>query len=600
MTSSTNESSRTEAEFGSRLGVLKATPRKRFLRDSAMKLSIPDAVGEVVDNFIDNFARQRQLGYDADDLVIDIQLNPDEIVIRENSGGITPEDLTSFVQIGSSGREVEGAPRIGVWGSGQKLALARLGYNVTISSRHWQSDAAYQVPTPRGEVETGQVILHMNDEWWSNDDSWDVPVFAASTDLPRGETCYVVRSVNSFTPDAVDAVKKQLLVVYGDWLAETRDTQISVNGVSLRELLEHSDFEDERVRLEIPAIPRLTDAAISSTFAFPPGMQPSRHLFELTAPPMVEGASPRRLKMEIIVGLTPRQEKKRAGVYMFGVPATAKGAKLGARLFTLQPLQDESVGYSEGPGPLRKGDPTLGRLRMYVIFYGASVDIPWGEPGSPVKRGYNSVNDYAAQIRARIVEVARPYARITARAREIDLVPFSDHWDQASNETRMEIIRRGVGLKEMNDLDVADPELLRKLQSLATRTRHAVDLLEWDHVNDDEPPMDAPVLNESKSKSFVKKISERDKNLKQHKDEPDVAVGVFVDSIEELYEELPELNWTEAEEPQPREITVSYTVRLPSGVMRQVRQRSGLKRNEEALKAAVMAYVQEGAEQLAS
>src|SRR5439155_11634272 len=99
---------------------------------------------------------------------------------------------------------------------------------------------------------------------------------------------------------------------------------------------------------------------------------------------------PRRLRMEVIVGHTPRQVQQQAGVYMFGVPTARTGAKLGARMFVKDPLQDESVGYSGGPRSILRKHSSMGRLRIYCIFHGDSADIPWGMPGIPVKRGYNA------------------------------------------------------------------------------------------------------------------------------------------------------------------------------------------------------------------
>jgi hypothetical protein len=132
--------------------------------------------------------------------------------------------------------------------------------------------------------------------------------------------------------------------------------------------------------------PHLTDEALEATFAYPPGFAPSRHWFTLewkTEEP--EGDRLRevehKLRMQVIVGLMPKNDKKVSGVYMFGVP-TNEADEMGPRLFA-SAVQDEAVGYNEGTNAiLRKGDPTLGRLKVYVIFYGRSVDIPWGLPGN--------------------------------------------------------------------------------------------------------------------------------------------------------------------------------------------------------------------------
>ena len=175
--------------------------------------------------------------------------------------------------------------------------------------------------------------------------------------------------------------------------------------------------------------------------------------------PIVEGGErkevERKLPVKAIIGLMARQDQKGAGVYMFGVPETETGAELAPRWFA-GPLQDESVGYTTGPRSyLRKGHPTLGRLKMLIVFYGDSEFIPWGLPGSSVKRGYNTSNVFADEIAAFLKEIARPYARFTAKAREIDIVPYSAEWDKLSEPDRKSILRRGAYL-DLEDIDERD------------------------------------------------------------------------------------------------------------------------------------------------
>ena len=123
--------------------------------------------------------------------------------------------------------------------------------------------------------------------------------------------------------------------------------------------------------------------------------------------------------------------------------------QLGPRMF-VRKLQDESVGYVEpggrrNGGPLmRKNDPLLGRLRIYVNFYGASEDIPWGMPGSPVKKGFNAAHPAAAKIRDGILEASAPFVRVAPTARQIDLLPYSTEWAGLGEQQRADLIRRSA------------------------------------------------------------------------------------------------------------------------------------------------------------
>ena len=85
--------------YGERLGAIKATPAKRALRNDARKLGMADAMAEIIDNVIDNAAKQERLGRATRDLKIELWLTNDEIRCHENSGGVSPEDLRSFVRV---------------------------------------------------------------------------------------------------------------------------------------------------------------------------------------------------------------------------------------------------------------------------------------------------------------------------------------------------------------------------------------------------------------------------------------------------------------------------------------------------------------------
>src|SRR5262249_20614128 len=143
-------------------------------------------------------------------------------------------------------------------------------------------------------------------------------------------------------------------------------------------------------------------------------------------------------------------------------------------------LQDHTVGYSEGPRSLlRRGDPTIGRLRIYLEFHGLSEDIPWGLPGSPVKWGYYGANPFGFQIRETIKKYAKPYVRFGQRAREIDLVPYSLEWNQLSWNERKAQVRRGAFLESPEDVD--DPDVKPRIKELmASEFRHPA-FRSWDH-----------------------------------------------------------------------------------------------------------------------
>lgn len=631
------------AENTTRIGTLNAVPRKRALRNDARRLSASEALGEIIDNAVDNLEAQRATGYRADHLTMEINVIFDgdraqEVEIVEDSGGVSPENLLAFVQIGRTGNESalgQGAeseiPSIGVWGAGQKQAMGALGHDVSIRTRHWDSNSRYDI----GGRLVRQVELRMDPDWWQDEDNWGIPAYEPREAVAPGRTYYRIGALahaltrkelglpgdepedtgvaqdgeasSTLKWEVVTAeelasieeaegwrdrreesrvtVLQELQEVYGDLLDSREDVTIRVNGV----MLERRGH--------------ISKTALLETFAYPAGFEPSRHWFDVIwdAPERVGQQMkrvPHKLRMEIIVGLVPKADKYNAGVYMFGVPTGASGKQLGPRMFA-QKLQDESVGYTEGPNSLlRKNDPTLGRLRIYVVFYGRSEDIPWGLPGSPVKKGYNRAHLGAEQIRQRIRDVARPYARFTSRAREIDIAPFSNDWEARKEKEKLNLIRRSAELKK-GELDLVSPETLERVEALATRQfEPPARLVEWDHTLDQEqPPKPMPGLIEERAKEVVRELKGRDARLKQLQgDDPDQAVELLLESLaarEEgrpgqgnMEEEVPEASWEEQEQ-------VIERIKLKNKHLKKLLEVAGTRRISKAIERAVLSYIGE-------
>lgn len=564
-----------QATPGDKLGTVRATPTKRALRNDASKLGVIDAITEIIDNAIDNHAKQDRLHRAPQGLVIDLEMSQDLIRITEDSGGVTPEDLQAFVQVGVRGASVD-SPRIGVWGAGQKLAVAALGTDVTISTRYWNPTVRYEV----GDRLADQVVLTMDERWWASEEDWDVPAFEPKDDLQTGVTTYEIRKLNRRIDDIViDEVCEQLRNFYGDMLAEARAT-IRINGQPLE------------------GKPRISTSALAEEFAWPPGYEPSEHIFELEEKGQVIEAGQwkevdQKLRIRVIAGLTARQAQDKAGVWFFGVPETESGAQLGPRYFA-GPEQSEAVGYTSGPRSLlRKGHPTLGRLRIYVICYGDSEIIPWGLPGSAVKRGYNASNIFADAIREAIREVAKPYVRFTTKAREIDLLPYSTEWNSMSVQDRKALLRRGAYLSAPEDVD--ERGVKDKVGGFLNHQFKPKAFLEWDHTASTQPPSQVPALDETASKNVVALLTERDKRLKEIKGlDPGEAVETLMSTLDEL-RSRDSGGWTPADEEgaEPQERPIPVSVRLTRSMVTRLTAATGKSNRSEAIVAALEAYLAE-------
>jgi hypothetical protein len=581
-----------DSELASPVRILDAVPRKRMVRDSAAKMSPDDALGELVDNVIDNFDKQQVLGYGELNLHMDIMLADDKITIGENSGGVNPDDLLGFVQLGGESpikqAHLDEMASIGVWGQGQKQALARLGYDQLIATRYWDSRTPYNVGTAHNPQYTQQLMIRTNRDWWFGED-WSVPIYVTEQPIPSGTTHFVIRSLNTpFTPCLTERVVKELAGVYGDLLhARGGEVEIVINGQRLA------------------AEPHLTEDALKSTFAYVPGLEPVKHIYDVSFERACQDPATgeilhtvRPLRMEVIVGLTPQAEKDKAGVYMFGTPQSPLGRTLGPRMFA-EKLQDEAVGYVEpgegkrGETLMRKNDPLLGRLRIYVNFYGASEDIPWGIPGSPVKKGFNAAHEAAAKIRARILEAAAPFVRVAPKAREIDIIPFSVKWNDRGETQRLDLVRRSA---ELDPSDLALEQVKDQAKPLVEYQFDpaAAVIHEWDHTTAQEPPVAAASFDEKLAKEFVAKVDARKKQLAPiAKDSPVLAVKELLDTLPLGAEPLAaDEDYTAPPAPADLDALQQVNVRLKVRELHELMRHTATTSKADAVAKAVRTFLQ--------
>ena len=576
----------TPVGVGRQIGQIKATPRKRSLRDAASKLTPVQAIIEIVDNAIDNYAVQRKLGYDGGKLEIRVTLDEGHVHIQENSGGVSPDDLQAFVQVGASG-EHDDVATIGVWGTGQKQAMAALGYDVTISTRYWRPADRYEFDANEN---TDQVLLRMDEAWWWDEENWAVDVHLPDRELPVGVTTYEIGALQR--QDLVSHVEEfetELLDIYGDLLVLSNETSIVLNGNVLSEMLQ----DVERKGNTRFSAPRLTPEAIREAFSSPPGYEPSRQTFQLVAKGEGKDAADLKLRMDVYVGLMPEINKTAAGVYMWGVPATKSGAMLGPRLFESN-YQGEAVGYNMPGTRLRRNDPTQGRLRIYLVFYGDSRWIPWGVPGSPVKREYNEANPFAKQIRDAVVDAARPYVIYTTKATRAELVRFSALWNRMNEDQRMRLMASGAGVKDPLDL-LEDPEAKAKVKAEVKKGFDDFKVREWDRSKDKTPPENIPAFSEKLSKDVTTKVTDRVNVIRDMKkkgdDDPALLARTFMDSFTDLYETQPLEGYVEhVDTEEELEKTSVVSLRLTTGMLRKLRHLTAQSSNGEAVKAAVLAY----------
>jgi len=131
------------------------SPNKEIYRSAAVDVNPIDAVEELNDNALDNWAR---VSHRVDNMTIDITAEDTLTRVRDDSGGLEADDIRLLFALGETFQQ-EVAGSIGSYGIGAKKALVRLGEERIVKSR------------ARG-ADTG-VGFRVNEEWLDSND-WEV------------------------------------------------------------------------------------------------------------------------------------------------------------------------------------------------------------------------------------------------------------------------------------------------------------------------------------------------------------------------------------------------------------------------------------------
>lgn len=390
---------------------LDASPSKRSVLNRAQAYAPDIAVYELIDNAID---RWRETGQPRP-LEVDIDLSFDgskvtEITIRDNAGGVPRSRLEALVKPGVENPTPEA---IGVWGEGLKVASLALGKEATFRTRYGDG------PTYR---------VHWDEDWWQHDD-WTIYAEVEEDELPAESFEVTLSNLNQplrrseifpSGPEGSDPLVERVGRTYAPLLSPAQRPPVEIR-------IRDSEGTSQQVSGSTFGDPD----RVGEIFAFPPGYEPTRHLTSFPVPedlqgPEAEGQS--RLRVEAIVGLLPEQSRDLSGVSMYG-----KG-----RLFALA-LREGAVGFgTRGPAKIPASHPTTWRLLVLLYFDGPSAAIPWR---APTKDGYRENHPNHDELRSFIQEITLPYATFSKVAKRLDILPFSQDWNELDEEKRRDEVR---------------------------------------------------------------------------------------------------------------------------------------------------------------
>lgn len=206
------------------------TPQKTGLLDQLRAdLDVTGSFDEVVDNSLDAF--ERILGGEGE-LEINIEHREtedgvEELMIRDNAGGVPPEDLKVFFSLGSSAGN--GAPSIqrGAYGVGLKKATLRLAQEVTFATRHVNQT---------GEQNPGYGFT-ISEQWLKEEKNWEVD--PEPFDIEPGTTEIRLRDLRFDWENNEEEIRRSIESTYrrqlgGSPFTEEFDVTIMLQGNELQ------------------------------------------------------------------------------------------------------------------------------------------------------------------------------------------------------------------------------------------------------------------------------------------------------------------------------------------------------------------------------
>ncbi len=189
------------------------------------------AFKELIDNALDNWRRNLD---GLDPATIEIEYHEggtgdnDEIVIRDDTGGVEEDDLHILFALGQSNKaEISGS--IGAYGVGAKKAIVNLGNQATIKSRHMYADTGFG--------------FTIDQDWLEDEDDWTVDK-ATYEDIDKGVTEIRISDLNTPWEKYRDNLTEDLGKTYEHFLRKDKIEDMESVSIVVREYDENDELTD--------------------------------------------------------------------------------------------------------------------------------------------------------------------------------------------------------------------------------------------------------------------------------------------------------------------------------------------------------------------
>lgn len=331
------------------------------------------AYKELIDNALDNWRRVLD---GLDPVTIEIEYHEggpeeeDEIVIRDDSGGVEEDDLQILFALGQSKKSEIGGS-IGAYGVGAKKAIVNLGNKATIKSRHLYAETGFG--------------FSIDEEWLHDDSDWTVDKVEYE-DIEKGVTEIRISDLNTPWNKYRENLIEDLSQTYQFFLQEDRMDDMENVSIVVREFDKDDELEDV-AEVEPPEPVDWSFTPMDDLFVRRyEGIDLESKEFEAT------------VELNVTVGLMREASAEDAGADIF-----CQNRQV------LSGVQDERAGFgtTSGSNRLGKFSGQHRRLRVIIEFKteGDATVLPWDAQKSDIDP-YNRVSRAAFDWIRRIV---KPY-----------------------------------------------------------------------------------------------------------------------------------------------------------------------------------------------
>ncbi len=169
--------------------IIEGNPTKTFFIQMITRdITINDAIIDLLDNSIDGASKLKE-NNDFSDLYIDITINRDEFIVKDNCGGFPLDIAQKYAfRFGRPDDAPETTGSVGRFGIGMKRALFKIGKNFIVESKSENSHFSITVNVDEWKNKTKKIVLNNNIQQTVEDWNFEYETVTENANLTENGT----------------------------------------------------------------------------------------------------------------------------------------------------------------------------------------------------------------------------------------------------------------------------------------------------------------------------------------------------------------------------------------------------------------------------